>query len=243
MKDGPRTLVILPCYNEQHSIGGVLDEVAAAGFECDTLVVDDGSQDKTYEVARAKSFCVRLSSNLGIGGAVQTGFKYGVRRDYNVCIQIDGDGQHPPDQIQILLEKYTATGANIVIGSRYLLNDTFRSTRLRRAGSVVIAAVMKVLFGGLRVTDPTSGMRLMDQKAMRLFALNYPADFPEPISLAWAACRGLRIKEVPVQMRARTHGRSSILGIGSVAYMIRVLGYMILARLTMRPFRQEESLW
>jgi glycosyltransferase involved in cell wall biosynthesis len=230
----PRILLIVPCYNEGGSIGQVLEEIAALGSTYHTIVVDDGSTDNTYEVALARSPCVRLLCNLGIGGAVQTGIKYAASRNYDLCVQIDGDGQHPPEQAARLVDAYARFPANIVIGSRYLLNDTFRSTFARRIGSRLIARSLMFFFHSPPITDPTSGMRLMDRKAMALFTRHYPYDFPEPISLAWAMRAGLTVAEAPVQMRARECGRSSIIGLKPFAYMIRVLGYILLARLKRR---------
>jgi glycosyltransferase involved in cell wall biosynthesis len=226
----PRVLIVLPCYNEERSIGSVLAEIAALGRGYDTLVVDDGSSDATHELARRKSACVRLVSNLGIGGAVQTGIKYAHRHCYDFCVQIDGDGQHPPDQVERLLSAYDREPANMVIGSRYLSGSAFRSTWLRRLGSGVIARAIGLVFGRSGITDPTSGLRLMDRRAIAFFSQSYPYDFPEPISVAWALRAGLSVRETPVEMRAREHGRSSIMGLMPLAYMVRVLGYVALAR-------------
>ncbi|MGH6690074.1 MAG: glycosyltransferase family 2 protein [Gammaproteobacteria bacterium] len=228
--DALRVLLILPCFNEASSIGDVLQEIGNLGNGYDTLVVDDGSSDATDEIARRRSSCVRLLCNLGIGGAVQTGIKYAQRRAYDVCIQIDGDGQHPPDQVERLLKAYRQERCNMVIGSRYRRASTFQSTRARRLGSLVIARAIRCLFRSPNITDPTSGMRLMDRKAIALFSQCYPHDFPEPISLTWALRAGLTIAEVPVEMRPREHGRSSIIGLMPLAYMVRVLGYVVLAR-------------
>lgn len=232
-----RVLLILPCYNEAGTIGQLLDEIAALDEGYHTLVVDDGSRDHTFDVAHAKSSCVRLIRNLGIGGAVQTGIKYAVTHDYDFCVQIDGDGQHPPDQIMRLIVRQKETGANIVIGSRYIQNDTFRSTFARRLGSKLIATTLRLLFRGGGITDPTSGMRLLDRAAMAYFAQHYPYDFPEPISLAWAMRASFVVSETPVVMRARSVGSSSLGGVRSLAYMFRVLGYIVLARLKLRPMR------
>jgi glycosyltransferase involved in cell wall biosynthesis len=227
----PRILLIIPCYNEEASIGDVLTEIARTGRGYDTLVVDDGSKDGTSAVADMRSAVARLPQNLGIGGAVQTGIKYAARNAYDFCIQIDGDGQHDPREVEVLLKAYHAQRANIVIGSRFIDNAGFRSTRLRRVGSRLIAFALNYLFAGSRITDPTSGMRLLDRSAIAFFAQRYPMDFPEPISLAWAMRAGLKIGEVPVAMRARETGASSIDGLKTVNYMIRVLGYVLLARL------------
>ncbi len=231
----PRVLLIIPCYNEQGAIAALLQEIAdlCQGFE--VLVIDDGSRDDTFLVARSLSPVVHLLRNLGLGGAVQTGIKYAERHDFDFCVQIDGDGQHPPDQVSRLLEAYTKNPAAIVVGSRFLNNDTFRSTRSRRFGAQTISRVLNHLFTDCRVSDPTSGMRLMDRRAIHFFARHYPYDFPEPISLAWALRAGMAVRDVPVKMRARRHGQSTIVGIKPFAYMFRVLGYILLARLKRAP--------
>jgi glycosyltransferase involved in cell wall biosynthesis len=229
--DAPRILLVIPCYNEEASIGDLLGEIAATGRGYHTLVVDDGSADATAAVARARSPVARLSQNLGIGGAVQTGVKYAARNGYDFCLQIDGDGQHDPREIETLLAAYRRQPGNITIGSRFIANAGFRSTRLRRIGSRMIALTLNRLFSGGRITDPTSGMRLLDRRAIAFFAQRYPMDFPEPISLAWAMRAGLTVGEAPVGMRPRETGVSSIDGLKAVSYMIRVLGYILLARL------------
>jgi len=228
----PRILLVIPCLNEEASIGGLLDEIAATGCHYHTLVVDDGSSDATAAVASRRSPVARLAQNLGIGGAVQTGIKYAARQDFDFCIQIDGDGQHDPRAIATLLNAYRKQPSNITIGSRFIDNSGFGSTRLRRAGIRLIAFALNSLFsGGGRITDPTSGMRLLDRSAIAFFAKAYPTDFPEPISLAWAMRAGLTVSEVPVEMRPRENGVSSIDGLKSASYMVRVLGYILLARL------------
>ncbi|MET4091407.1 MULTISPECIES: glycosyltransferase family 2 protein [Bradyrhizobium] len=226
-----RVLIIIPCFNEEASVGGLLSEIAATGRGYHTLVVDDGSSDATSAVASCRSPVARLAQNLGIGGAVQTGIKYAARQDFDFCIQIDGDGQHDPRAIETLLEAYRNDPTNITIGSRFIDHAGFCSTRMRRAGIRLIVLALNGLFSGGRITDPTSGMRLLDRSAIAFFAKAYPTDFPEPISLAWAMRAGLTVSEVPVEMRARETGVSSIDGLKSASYMIRVLGYILLARL------------
>jgi glycosyltransferase involved in cell wall biosynthesis len=228
----PRILLVIPCYNEEASIGDLLLEIAAASADYHPLVIDDGSSDSTGAVAGAHAQVVRLIENLGIGGAVQTGIKYAERHGFDICIQIDGDGQHNPQEIRALLDCYRQRPHNIVIGSRFIDNTGFRSTVSRRLGSKLIALALNNLFAGGRITDPTSGMRLMDRRAIEFFARRYPLDFPEPISLAWAMRAGLSISETAVEMRARETGESSIDGFKPLTYMIRVLGYILLARLS-----------
>jgi hypothetical protein len=147
-------------------------------------------------------------------------------------VQVDGDGQHPPSEVAKLLQAHAESPRSIIIGSRYIAHDTFRSTWTRRLGSQIIATALNRLFRNCRVSDPTSGLRLMDRKAIALFAERYPHDFPEPISLAWALKTGLEVGEVPVQMRAREHGQSSIIGWKPLAYMFRVLAYILLTRIS-----------
>lgn len=230
-----RVLLIIPCYNEQDSIASLLEEISQRCPDHEVLVIDDGSRDNTFDIARAKAPTVRLVRNLGIGGAVQTGIKYALRHDFDFCVQIDGDGQHPPGEVGKLMSAYAQKPAAITVGSRYLTDGNFRSTWGRRLGGQTIASALNKLFVGCQVSDPTSGMRLMDRRAMTFFARHYPYDFPEPISLAWALRAGLNVRDVPVEMRAREHGKSSIIGVKPVAYMFRVLGYIVLARVKLTP--------
>ena len=234
----PRVLLIIPCYNEEGAIVSLLEEIAACSSNYATVVIDDGSRDATYRLASRLSPTIRLIRNLGIGGAVQTGIKYADRNGFDLCVQIDGDGQHPPGEIGKLLAAYDASPRSIIIGSRYLLHDSFRSTRMRRLGGKTIACALNILFPQCHVSDPTSGMRLMDRKAIELFVERYPRDFPEPISLAWALREGISVGEVAVKMRERGHGNSSIIGFKPINYMLRVLGYILLARIMRSSSRQ-----
>ncbi len=223
-------LVMVPCYNESGAVAGVLRDVHELGDHHASLVIDDGSSDDTFGVASQLSPAVRLVDNLGIGGAVQTAIKYAHREGYGFCVQIDGDGQHPAGELATLRRAYAEEPANILIGSRYIEDEGFQSSAARRLGSRIIGAWLGLLFGQ-RITDSTSGLRLMDADAIRFFAHAYPYDFPEPISIAWALRHGLTVREVPVRMRERHHGSSSITGPKTIAYMIRVMGYIALARL------------
>ena len=226
-----RVLLIIPCFNEQESIEPLLLEISSLEANYSTVVVDDGSKDCTYDKSVDLSPTIKLLKNLGIGGAVQAGIKYASNKGFDFCVQIDGDGQHPPSEVSKLLRAYEDAPASIVIGSRYLFNDSFQSTLARRFGGKTIAWLLNRLFRGCDITDPTSGMRLMDRKAIQFFAESYPHDFPEPISIAWALRAGLTVKECGVQMRPRGNGQSSIIGLKTIAYMLRVLCYIILARI------------
>ena len=225
-----RILLAIPCYNEEGAIGPLLREIRSLHADYDMIVVDDGSRDNTYGVASAMAPCLRLIANLGIGGGVQTSIKYAFERGYDLCVQVDGDGQHPASEICVLVDSYRASPANLIIGSRFLADGEFRSTFARRVGIQAISAAIRWFFG-CRVTDPTSGFRIMDREAIRIFSAEYPHDFPESISVAVALEHGLSIREVPVRMRAREHGDSSIQGLKRMAYMLRVIGYLALIRL------------
>lgn len=226
-----RVLLIIPCYNEQAAIAELLKEVAQYGDCYQAIVVDDGSHDATYKIASQFYHSVKLLRNLGIGGAVQAGIKYASENNFDFCVQIDGDGQHPPSEVSKLLQAYDEDPCSIIIGSRYLLHDTFRSTWARQFGTRIIAKALNILFPRCRVTDPTSGMRLLDSTAIQFFSQYYPHDFPEPISLAWAMKAGMTVGEVPVKMRQRLQGSTSIIGLKPIAYMLRVLGYIFLAKI------------
>ncbi|MCZ6602817.1 MAG: glycosyltransferase family 2 protein [Planctomycetota bacterium] len=240
MAEPERILLILPCYNEGTLIGDVLREVRDLDAGYDTLVIDDGSTDNSYEVASGLSPCVRLVENLGIGAAVHTGLLYARERGYDICVQVDGDGQHPPEEVRKLVAAYRSDPANLIIGSRYIDNDGFRSSFARRLGSRVIGKTLQLLFGKF-VTDPTSGLRLFDRGAIAALADNFPHDYPEPIVVARALRQKLTLREVPVRMRERGSGESSIQGHNILNYMIRALGYIALARLGPRTARPQKE--
>lgn len=218
-----RLLIIIPAFNEQESLRGLLDEIKALGDigpSVDTVVVDDGSSDRTADVAKECGVRVlRLARNLGIGGAVQSGIRLAVREGFDFAVQCDGDGQHPPSEIKTLLS--ASPEADLIVGTRFASKSTFRSTLLRRIGSWWLRVLLRVLTR-LRVTDPTSGFRLYRTRALRLFDEAYPYDFPEPESLAIARAAHLAIAEAPVTMRERQGGRSSIGAFSSVYYMLKV---------------------
>ncbi len=225
-------LVVIPAYNEESSIGGVIEEVRALGPRFVPIVIDDGSTDRTRRRATEHGArVISLPINLGIGGAVQTGIQVAWQEGFGFCCQIDGDGQHIASELHRLIAAQEQGGQNIVIGSRYLPGARGdRSTAMRRFGSRIISATIALVFRGARVSDPTSGLRLMDRQAILLFAAEYPFDYPEPISVSVAIRHGLTVTDVPVAMRARAHGRSSIGGVRNLLYMFRVICYILLAR-------------
>ena len=227
IRDNKELLIIIPCLNEEKSIKGLIKELKEIKLNADILVIDDGSTDKTYLKATEQTTTIKLIKNIGIGGAVQTGIKYAKYFNYKYCLQIDGDGQHNPKEIIFLVEKQKKTNSSITIGSRYLRKGSFKSTLARKSGTFIIAKLLNFLYSKSNTTDPTSGMRLLDQKSIDLFASNYPSDYPEPISIGWALKKGFIVSEVPVKMRLRKHGTSSIIGFSTVGYMVKVLLYIL----------------
>lgn len=220
MLTDPRVLVIVPAYNEEANIESTVRSVVDAGY--DYVVINDGSKDSTLHVCKSNGINVLdLPQNLGIGGAVQAGHKYARRYGYDIDVQVDGDGQHDPKYIPMLVEEIS-NGADLVIGSRFLAPlDGFKSTRLRRMGIKWLSFWLN-LFTGRIITDPTSGFRASGPKAIDLFCENYPDDYPEPESIATLLKVGLTVSEVPVKMRERQGGVSSIGGLSSIYYMVKV---------------------
>ena len=233
-----RVLAIVPAFNEEDSIEQVIAELRAITPVIDVLVVDDGSSDGTARRARVAGVRVaRLPFNVGIGGAVQTGYRMAWTEGYDVACQVDGDGQHPADQLPRLLSGISA-GANYVVGSRFVEQTDYRPSRSRRGGMLVLSWVVSKIVGR-PVTDTTSGFRAADREAIRLFAGHYPHDYPEVEALVMAARDGLRVSEVSVDMRDRMAGRSSITPLRSVYYMFKVLLAVGVQCLGRRPVRQE----
>lgn len=228
-----RVLIIIPAYNEQEALGGLLTEIRGlenVGAELETVVVDDGSADRTAEVAHAGGARVlELCGNLGIGGAVQSGLRLAAREKFDFAVQIDGDGQHPPSELARLIEAAKALPVpDLVVGTRYKDKANFRSTLLRRLGSGWLKLVLRVV-ARVHVSDPTSGFRLYGPRALALFDETYPYDFPEPESLAVARANGLVISETPVTMRERQGGSSSIAGFSTLYYMLKVTLAIVLS--------------
>jgi len=218
-----KILIIVPAYNEEKSLHGVIRDLRDHGPQADILVVNDGSRDRTEIIARDLGVKVLgLSFNLGIGGAMQTGYRYAEQKGYDIAIQFDGDGQHVATEVQTLLDGLRQGRADIVVGSRFLQPGEYRPSFFRKLGiwifSVVLSAILR-----MRVTDTTSGFRAANRRVIEFFARTYPEDYPEVESLVLLHRAGMTIGEVPVVMRDRTEGRSSITPIRSVYYMIKVL--------------------
>jgi glycosyltransferase involved in cell wall biosynthesis len=220
-----RRVAIVPAYNEEASVGRVIDEIRAfdPGFEI--AVIDDGSTDRTAGVAADRgAYLIRLPFNLGIGGAMQTGYRFAFEHGYDIAVQVDGDGQHDPTELPKILEPVLTGEADLVVGSRFAATtgDAYRSSPIRRIGIRLFAKVVSAVVRQ-RVTDTTSGFRAVNRKGIALFAADYPHDYPEVEATVMCVKHKLRLMEVPVDMRARSGGRSSITAWRSAYYMVKVL--------------------
>ena len=219
-----RILVIVPAYNEERSIGLVVSDLRMNFPQGDVLVINDGSVDRTSEMARAAGAeVIDLSCNLGIGGAVQTGFLYALENRYDAAIQFDGDGQHRADEIIKIFGPFIIEGGwDMVVGSRFLSESGFTSSFQRRIGAKILSFVVSVLTGK-RITDTTSGFRAYSRKAIEFFAGSYPEDYPEVEAFILAHKKGLAVREVPAEIMPRGAGKSSITTARAVYYMVKVL--------------------
>jgi len=222
-----KALIIIPCYNEEDTIASLCIEIRNK-TNCDIIVINDCSTDKSKQILKENNIPhLNLPVNLGIGGAVQTGYRYALRNGYDIAIQIDGDGQHDPEWVNKLTEPIIQGNADLVIGSRYIDKTGFQSTKMRRFGIKLFEILIKILTRK-KITDATSGFRAANQKAIKLFTIYYAIDYPEPESNSLAIRNKLRVKEIPVTMRERQGGVSSITPAKSVYYMFKVsLGIII----------------
>jgi glycosyltransferase involved in cell wall biosynthesis len=217
----PHVLVIVPAFNESRALPSLLRELRAECPAVDVVVIDDGSTDGTRESAASFARVISLPCNLGIGGAVQTGLQIALREGYDFAVQMDGDGQHPPHELPRLLAAAEETGCDILVGSRFLSGNGFKSTAIRRAGIRVFALVLSATCGA-SITDSTSGFRVFSKRAIRLLSDRYPEDYPEPEALLIAHRAGLRIGEITVDMAERRAGKSSLAGAKTFVYMMKV---------------------
>lgn len=230
-----KILIIVPAYNEEANIKQTISALSAIDNDVDILVVNDGSTDATSHIVSAlpNVNLINLKINLGIGGAVQTGFKYAKKYNYDIAIQFDGDGQHNANEIEKLLHTLTEYKADMVIGSRFINKQGFQSTLSRRVG-IFVFELLNAAISGQRVSDNTSGFRAYSKRAIEYLAVSYPQDYPEPELVIIMAKKGFRIIEVPVIMNKREGGKSSINGLKSIYYMIKVILSILIT--SMRKF-------
>ena len=229
-----KVLIIVPAYNESGNVGRTVAQLRAQNISLTVLVVNDASLDKTVREAKeAGALVASLPFNLGIGGAVQTGFQYALKEGFTWAVQVDGDGQHDARFLKNLLNPVQKGDADLVIGSRFLPPHLgYQSSFIRRVGIQFFANLISRLTG-YRITDPTSGFRAVNQKLIRVFAENYPHDFPEPEAIVLARMHRARVLEVPVEMRERMRGVSSIRYLKTLYYMIKVT-FAILLLISLR---------
>jgi len=224
------TLVMLPAYNEEASIGSLVREIRAEIPGFDILVINDGSSDQTTEVAReAGAVVLDLPCNLGVGGAVQAGFRYAYERGYAYAVRCDADGQHPPSEIPHLLDGMRQHPVDLVIGSRFLGDRSYTSSPLRHVAIVILAWLLSAICRK-RVTDPTSGFQMLSRVLLRFFASSYPADYPEPEALALLRRQGYDFAEVATRFRERKTGQSSIRGWGTLYHVVKVFLALLVDR-------------
>ena len=217
-----KKLVIIPAYNEAGNIEKTVNDIKenAPGF--DYVIINDCSGDNTLEICLKNGFhVISLPVNLGIGGGVQTGYLYALRNGYDIAVQFDGDGQHNAAYLEQMAEKLQNEDLDMVIGSRYIEKEGFQSSGLRRIGIRYFTMLIRILTGK-RITDPTSGMRMVNRRVIAEFSQDYPKDYPEPESVVTLLKRNRKVEEVPVLMNERVNGISSISMRNSVYYMIKV---------------------
>lgn len=227
-----KILVIIPAYNEEKNIQFVVDRLVQGFPQYDYLVVNDGSTDHTEEICRSLGYnYLSQPVNLGIGGTVQSGYLYALQNGYDIAVQMDGDGQHDPRYIAQLIQPIQEEGADFTIGSRFIKDEGFQSSRSRRFGINFLSALLHIC-GKVKIRDVTSGFRAVNRKGISFYSQNYAQDYPEPEAIIAAAAQHFKIKEVPVVMQERNGGTSSISPLKSFYYMLKVSLVIFLYRIT-----------
>lgn len=233
-----KVLVIIPAYNEEETILRVIDKLKEDCPRADYVVVNDCSTDHTLErLEEAGASYLNLPLNLGIGGGVQTGYKYALKNGYDIAIQIDGDGQHDTAYLNEVIAPIEAGEADITIGSRFITKEGFQSSGIRRVGIKFLSTLI-YLCCGTKVHDVTSGFRAVNREGIKLYAKDYPIDYPEPEAIVKASVMGLRIQEMPVVMKEREAGESSISPLKSIYYMIKVSIAIVICRLSSKKVKK-----
>lgn len=227
-----KLIIIIPAFNESKNIDNVIKDIKTYAGEYDYIIVNDCSSDNTLHICKEKGYnVIDLPVNLGIGGCVQAGYKYAYKHKYDFAVQFDGDGQHNAKYIPGLLECIEKTGADMVIGSRFINNKGFQSTPLRRFGINLLSMSIAIM-NRVKITDPTSGFRLVNNKIIKEFCEFYPSDYPEPESTSDILRKGFKVAETPVVMNERAHGISSIGSLKSIYYMAKVLLAIFIGKVT-----------
>ena len=236
-----KIIIIIPAYNEEKSIGRTIDNIKTHIPQADVLVVNDGSLDTTCKVAKRDGvFVIDLPFNLGIGAAMQAGFKFAYRENYDIAVQCDGDGQHPPYQIKNLIAPLLTNKADIVAGSRFLGRFGYRSSISRQIGIILFSRLLSVITK-VKLTDTTCGFRALNKTAIMSFSFYYPCDYPEVEALVLAHKEGLRITEVPVRIYPRKQGNSSIGFLGSFYYTVKVFLAVLIDLFEAVPYKKESA--
>ncbi|HEQ2249931.1 TPA: glycosyltransferase family 2 protein [Streptococcus pyogenes] len=226
-----KKLIIIPAYNESSNIVNTIRTIESDAPDFDYIIIDDCSTDNTLAICQKQGFnVISLPINLGIGGAVQTGYCYAQRCGYDVAVQVDGDGQHNPCYLEKMVEVLVQSSVNMVIGSRFITKEGFQSSFARRIGIKYFTWLIALLTGK-KITDATSGLRLIDRSLIERFANHYPDDYPEPETVVDVLVSHFKVKEIPVVMNERQGGVSSISLTKSVYYMIKVTLAILVVRL------------
>lgn len=234
-------LIIIPAYNEAGNIEKVVNNIRNKYPQYDYIVINDGSTDKTEEVCSRNYYnFISLPLNLGIGGAVQTGYRYALKNHYDIAIQMDGDGQHDIAYLEDLIAPIANGEADVTIGSRFINKEGFQSTLSRRTGILFLSKLIQCTCF-VKIKDVTSGFRAVNNKFIKIFAENYPSDYPEPEAIVATVMHRGKIKEIPVVMQERENGTSSINLKRSVYYMIKVSLAILVCRLSFGVRRERKD--
>ena len=226
-----KKLIIIPAYNESANIEKTVASIKKDAKGFDYVIINDCSIDNTRKICEDNGFnIVNLPINLGIGGAVQTGYRYAYYHGYDIAVQFDGDGQHSASHLEDMVTTLIDTESDMVIGSRFIEKEGFQSSGLRRIGIKYFTGLIKLLTGK-KITDPTSGMRMVNKKLLEKFTDEYPKDYPEPESVVTILSEKYKVTEIPVVMNEREEGVSSISLKNSVYYMIKVSFAILIARM------------
>lgn len=226
-----KKLCIIPAFNESESIVKTVQNIRDCAPDFDVVVINDSSKDNTLDICRQHNIPVLdLPINLGIGGAVQTGYLYALKNGYEIAVQMDGDGQHDAKYLRMMERTLRKNNADMVIGSRFIRKEGFQTSGIRRAGIGIFRFLTGFLFGKA-ITDATSGMRMSNKRTIELFVKDYPRDYPEPETVCRLLRKHYKVIEVPVMMRERVSGVSSISMKKSVYYMVKVTLAILIERL------------